>query len=578
MPHKANHVSTHALGVVAGAAIPAAVIGSLALAPAAYAAPAVSVNTPGSAAKSVTPENIKIAEDQIKAHLIASRVPSLGLPAKASTKEIQIPAGASLSSIAVEYKTTVAKLKDLNNLKSDFIVAGKTLKVPGHGSPSKSSKASSSSASSATGSYTVKSGDTLSAIAAKHKMGLADLLKKNDISSSTKIFPGDKIKVNGGSTGSSGKGSSSGKSSSNSSGSASYTVQAGDTLGGIAIKHNMSLSALLSKNGISASKPIFPGDKLTINGSSKSSSSSGKSSSSSKPSGGASYTVTSGDTLSGIAAKNGMKLGTLLSLNGISASKPIFPGDKIKVSGSASSSSTSTSSSSSKPSAGSSKASSYSVKSGDTLGGIAAKHGMKLSDLLDKNPQLSTSTPLQIGDKVKVSGSSVSSTSTGGSKKKIGNTFLGRTYADHVVSSANENKDYLDSVSVPSRSEMQSIIVSTANRMGVDPALALAHSMQESGFNMRAVSPANALGAMQVIPSTGEWMSSRVGKKLNLLDPQDNVTAGVAVIRYNLDNTNNLDDAIASYYQGLGGVKKYGMYDDTKRYVASVKSLMKQYR
>ncbi|WPR63432.1 LysM peptidoglycan-binding domain-containing protein [Glutamicibacter protophormiae] len=578
MPHKANHVSTHALGVVAGAAIPAAVIGSLALAPAAYAAPAVSVNTPGSAAKSVTPENIKIAEDQIKAHLIASRVPSLGLPAKASTKEIQIPAGASLSSIAVEYKTTVAKLKDLNNLKSDFIVAGKTLKVPGHGSQSKSSKASSSSASSATGSYTVKSGDTLSAIAAKHKMGLADLLKKNDISSSTKIFPGDKIKVNGGSTGSSGKGSSSGKSSSNSSGSASYTVQAGDTLGGIAIKHNMSLSALLSKNGISASKPIFPGDKLTINGSAKSSSSSGKSSSSSKTSGGASYTVTSGDTLSGIAAKNGMKLGTLLSLNGISASKPIFPGDKIKVSGSASSSSTSTSSSSSKPSAGSSKASSYSVKSGDTLGGIAAKHGMKLSDLLDKNPQLSTSTPLQIGDKVKVSGSSVSSTSTGGSKKKIGNTFLGRTYADHVVSSANENKDYLDSVSVPSRSEMQSIIVSTANRMGVDPALALAHSMQESGFNMRAVSPANALGAMQVIPSTGEWMSSRVGKKLNLLDPQDNVTAGVAVIRYNLDNTSNLDDAIAAYYQGLGGVRKYGMYDDTKRYVASVKSLMKQYR
>ena len=31
MPHKATHVSTHALGVVAGAAIPAAVIGSLAL-------------------------------------------------------------------------------------------------------------------------------------------------------------------------------------------------------------------------------------------------------------------------------------------------------------------------------------------------------------------------------------------------------------------------------------------------------------------------------------------------------------------------------------------------------------------
>jgi len=62
------------------------------------------------------------------------------------------------------------------------------------------------------------------------------------------------------------------------------------------------------------------------------------------------------------------------------------------------------------------------------------------------------------------------------------------------------------------------------------------------------------------------------------MDPQDNALAGVAVIRYNLDNTDNLDEAIAAYYQGLGGVRKYGMYEDTKKYVASVKSLMQQYR
>ncbi len=569
MPYKASHVSTHALGVVAGAAIPAAVIGSLALAPAATAAPAVSVNTPGSSAKSVTPENIKIAEDQIKAHLIASRISTLGLPAKVSTKEIKIPAGASLSGLAVEYNTTVAKLKDLNNLKSDFIVAGKTLKVPGLASSASSTSKTSTSSTSST--YTVKSGDTLSHIAAKHNMSLSSLLQKNNVSSSSKIFPGDKLKVSGSTASSTSKKSSS--SSASSSGSASYTVKAGDTLGGIAVKHNMSLSALLSKNGISASKRIFPGDKLTVSGSSKSSGSA-NSSSSSKSSSSASYTVKSGDTLSGIANKHGMKLAALLSLNGISDSKTIYPGNKLKVSGSSSSSSKSQSSSSE----GSATSSSYSVKAGDTLGGIAAKHGMKLADLLDKNPQLSTSTPLQIGTKVKVSGSSVSSTSTGGSKQKIGNSMLGRTYPDHVVSNANENKNYLDSISVPSRSEMQSLIVATANRMGVDPALALAHSMQESGFSMRAVSPANAIGAMQVIPSTGEWMSSRLGQKLNLLDPQDNVTAGIAVIRFNLDNTDNLDDAIAAYYQGLSGVKNNGMYSDTKRYVASVKSLMKQYR
>ena len=40
---------------------------------------------------------------------------------------------------------------------------------------------------------------------------------------------------------------------------------------------------------------------------------------------------------------------------------------------------------------------------------------------------------------------------------------------------------------------------------GVDPKLALAISMQESGWNQRNVSGVNAIGAMQVIPAGGQW-------------------------------------------------------------------------
>lgn len=83
---------------------------------------------------------------------------------------------------------------------------------------------------------------------------------------------------------------------------------------------------------------------------------------------------------------------------------------------------------------------------------------------------------------------------------------------------------------------------------------------------------------MQVLPSTSDWIASSIGQNLNPLNPRDNVVAGVAVIRYNLNNTDDLDTAIAAYYQGLGGVKKYGMYEDTKRYVASVKAHMKNFR
>lgn len=569
MPHEANKAPKRALGVVAGAAIPAAVLGSLAMAPAAQAAPQPSALQPG-AAKAVTPLNIKIAEQQIKAQNIPTRFSTLGLPAKASTSEIKIPAGATLLGLAAEYNTTVDKLKALNNLKSDRIIAGKYLKVPGKSS---SSSKSSNSSSSGTSSYKIKSGDTLSGIAKKHKMSLSDLLSQNNLSASDTIYPGKVLKVYGASGGGNGSARSI-SGSSQGGGSSTYTVKSGDTLGGIAYSNNMSLSSLLSKNGMSASTVIRPGDKIKVKGSSNSKSTSKNNSSKTSGSQG-SYTVKPGDTLSGIASKHGMSLETLMSLNGLSKSSTIFPKDKLKVSGSTSSSKQAPK----KQTFTSSKTSTYTVKSGDTLSTIANSHGMKLAALLDLNPEYSAETNLQIGDKLKISGSSVKSTSTNTTtKRKVGNSMLGRVYEDHVVDNANKNKDYLDSKPAPSRAEMKSIISSTAKSMGVDPALALAHAQQESGFDMRAVSPANAIGAMQVIPSTGEWMSQRLGRQLDLTDPHDNAAAGIALISFNLDNTENLDIAIASYYQGLQGVKDNGMYADTKNYVASVKAHMKSFR
>ena len=116
------------------------------------------------------------------------------------------------------------------------------------------------------------------------------------------------------------------------------------------------------------------------------------------------------------------------------------------------------------------------------------------------------------------------------------------------------------------------MIVATARRHGVDPRLALAISWQESGWNQRQVSVANAIGTMQVIPSSGEWASQMVGRRLNLLNTQDNITAGVAIIRSLTRSAKNLDQAIAGYYQGLYSVQRNGMYTDTKQYVAAIKA------
>ncbi len=501
-----------------------------------------------------------------------------------SSGTYKVKAGDTLSAIAARNGISLSTLLKANGLSmSSIIYPGQTLKLSGSAATSSSSSTSSNSSSSTNGrTYKVQSGDTLSGIAAKHKISLSTLLKANDLSRSSVIYPGQQLKLAGSGAGSSSatSGSSSSSSSKASSSTSTYTVKSGDTLSGIAASNGVSLSALLKANGLSLSSTIFPGQKIKLSGSASSKSSSGSSSASATQSSGSptsSYTVRAGDTLSAIAARNGVSLSTILRANGLSASSVIYPGQKIKLSGSTSSSS-SGSSSSGNSSSNSASSSTYTVKSGDTLSGIASRNGVSLQTLLRANG-LKTSSIIYPGQKLKLSGTASSgsvSTASDNNDQLIGNTFLHYTYPDHVVANANENKRALLAAPMPSRSEVRQMVRNTATSMGVDPRLALAHAQIESAFDPTAVSPANAIGTMQVIPSSGDWASQLVGRKLNLLDPQDNITAGVAIIRH-LQRNNPGDIGIAGYYQGEAGVRKNGMYSDTKDYVAKVKAAMNRF-
>jgi soluble lytic murein transglycosylase-like protein len=141
------------------------------------------------------------------------------------------------------------------------------------------------------------------------------------------------------------------------------------------------------------------------------------------------------------------------------------------------------------------------------------------------------------------------------------------------VTAAKKNHALLATMPLPTREQAKAMVVATAKKHGVDPALALAISYQESGWNQRSVSVANAIGIMQVIPASGDWASSMVGRELNLLDAQDNVTAGVVIIRALQRATGEDAMAIAGYYQGLSSVRKNGMYSDTRAYVRTIEAL-----
>jgi len=341
-----------------------------------------------------------------------------------------------------------------------------------------------------------------------------------------------------------------------------YRVKAGDTVSHIAQRTGSSVAAIVAANALGKDAFIREGQTLVLPGRGGGAGATATGSGHATATSGT-YTVRRGDTVSGIAARHGTTVAAVTAANGLGSDGFIREGQRLTLPAS----SRSGGGASARPTTPS--ATGYTVRAGDTLSHIAARTGTSLSALRAANPSLDKAASLQIGQRLAIPGSASSGMS---------NTFLGRTYPDATVRSAEINRAALAARAVPSRSEMQSIIAATATRYGVDPALAQAIAYQESGFSMRAVSPANAVGAMQVVPSSGHWTSEMAGRQLDLLDPQDNATAGVLLLRAHGRTGADQSTVIAAYYQGMSSVRKHGMYADTRRYVANVQTLMGQYR
>ena len=367
---------------------------------------------------------------------------------------------------------------------------------------------------------------------------------------------------------------------------AEYTIARGDTISSIAGRHGLDTYEVLKLNNLQPNTIIYPGQKIKLSGSGSAPAAAPAAPAPAAPStSGATYTVKAGDTLSAIASRHGVGLSELFGWNGLNMRSIIYPGQKIKVNAgetapaAAPAPALQPASTPAAPAPAAAPTGSYTVKAGDTLSAIASKHGVKLSDVLSAN-QLNLSSIIYPGNKLVIPGAAIqpaSSEPAANVTPLVPSSFLGFTYPAAVVSSANENKALLNASPVPSRDQMRAIVADTARSMGVEPALALAFAHQESGFDQRAVSPANAIGTMQVIPSSGQWASDLVGRKLNLLDPYDNATAGVAIIRQLIATGKDRDTAIAGYYQGQYSVSKNGMYDDTKSYVEAIKAHEKNF-
>jgi LysM repeat protein len=182
-----------------------------------------------------------------------------------------VVAGDTVSSIAGHYGLATASVLALNGLGwKSVIFPGQKLKLTNSGVIP---IASTSNTGPAVTKYTIKSGDTVGAIASRFGVATQTLLSANGLGWSSIIYPGQTITIPGASVIADAAPAVAITSTVPSTvpvvaQSTSYTIVSGDTISSIAAKFGVTAQALVSANGMSLSSIIYAGHRLSIPGAS----------------------------------------------------------------------------------------------------------------------------------------------------------------------------------------------------------------------------------------------------------------------------------------------------------------------
>lgn len=268
--------------------------------------------------------------------------------------------GDTLYKIATKYNTTVAAIKDLNNLTSNNLSIGTILRIPEMYTPEDQMSLPNYT------SYTVKKGDTIYTIARNNNISVDTLIKDNSLASNT-LSVGQVLKI---------------RTTDNmteevlecfgpdytpqeDTSTTTYIVKKGDNLYDIAKKYNTSVSVIKSLNNLT-SDSLSIGQNLKIPSNTTNNSNNNSQT----------YTVKKGDSLYSIASKYNTTVSELKSLNNLTSNN-LSIGKVLKIPSKSSSSTT------------------YTVKSGDNLYSIANKFNTTVNSIKTKNNL--TSNLLSIG-------------------------------------------------------------------------------------------------------------------------------------------------------------------------------------
>ena len=268
--------------------------------------------------------------------------------------------------------------------------------------------------------------------------------------------------------------------------------------------------------------------------------------------------VQPGDTLSEIAVARGLSLTELVALNGLRDPDLIVTGQRLRLPPR-----DEPAPATSPPAAAPAPAPvTHRVTAGEHLTSIAARYGTTIEAIARANGLVDPSY-VRSGQVITIPGAE----SGAGAAAQGAQPDPGDLVTDGMPSEM--------AALVARRSAIGRLIGGEAQRHGVDPAFAMAVAWHESGWQADVVSWAGAVGVMQLLPATADWVgTTMLGETVNPSDARSNVRAGVTLLRHYLDRYGG-DRALvlAAYYQGQTAADRHGVYAVTRPYIASIIAL-----
>ncbi|GAA1507385.1 lytic transglycosylase [Brevibacterium permense] len=274
--------------------------------------------------------------------------------------------------------------------------------------------------------------------------------------------------------------------------------------------------------------------------------------------GGRTYKVKQGDTLYGVASKHGVSVPALAELNRISPRQNLHQGQVLSL-----------------PEKNDlpDDDPSHVVAPGDTLQGIAARHGISPATLRQANA-MGDDSFITVGELLLLRPSKArprrTPTEPPSDVPRVAASAQVEGIRPSVLHAARLNKYTLLHRRHPAPAQAKLLVASLAVELGADPALMQAVAAAESGFQHTTVSAGNAIGIMQITPRSGRWASDIVGRGLDLLDIEDNIVAGTVILGWLIETAESENEAIAGYYQDLRSVRADGLLPETKAFVRAV--------